>query len=99
MDNVSELHRRIEFTIDSRAYTMTDHNQPAADLLRLGSLDPARFELSELGPRLRRAARRSRVAASTAVVWRQLERRPGRRTGRSIGPERCSTTVPAVRRP
>jgi hypothetical protein len=48
MDNVSELHRPIEFSIDGRPYKTTDHKQPAADLLRLGGLDPARFDLGEL---------------------------------------------------
>lgn len=48
MDNVSELHQPIEFSIDGRPYKTTDHKQPAADLLRLGGLDPVRFDLGEL---------------------------------------------------
>lgn len=48
MDNVSELRRPIAFTIDGRPYQTTDHKQPAADLLRLGGLDPDRFDLGEL---------------------------------------------------
>lgn len=48
MDNVSELHRPIDFTIDGRAYTTIDHRQVAADLLRLAGLDPSRFDLGEL---------------------------------------------------
>lgn len=48
MDNVSELRRPIEFTVDGRPYRTTDPEQPAADLLRLGGLDPARFDLGEL---------------------------------------------------
>lgn len=48
MDNVSELHPPIDFTIDGRHYTSTEHRQPAADLLRLGGLDPSRFDLGEL---------------------------------------------------
>lgn len=48
MDNVSELHRRIHFTIDGRPYATTDHKQPARDLLQLGGLDPAHFDLGEL---------------------------------------------------
>jgi len=48
MDNVSELHRPIGFTIDGRAYTTIDHRQAAADLLRLAGLDPSRFDLGEL---------------------------------------------------
>lgn len=48
MGNVSELHKPITFTIDGRQYTTTDHKQRAADLLRLGGLDPSRFDLGEL---------------------------------------------------
>ncbi len=48
MDKVSELHRPIEFTIDGRSYKTTDPKQPARDLLRLGGLDPADFDLGEL---------------------------------------------------
>lgn len=48
MDNVSELHRPIHFTIDGRPYTTTVHRQLAADLLRLAGLDPSRFDLGEL---------------------------------------------------
>lgn len=48
MDNVSELRRSIEFTIDGRPYKTDDPEQRAADLLRLGGLDPARFDLGEL---------------------------------------------------
>jgi len=48
MDNVSELHRRIEFTIDGRTYKTTDREQPARELLQLAGLDPARFDLGEL---------------------------------------------------
>lgn len=48
MDNVSELRRPISFTIDGRTHTTTDDRQPAADLLRLGGLDPSRFDLAEL---------------------------------------------------
>jgi len=48
MDNVSEFRRLIEFTIDGRPYTTTDRKQLAGDLLRLGGLDPSRFDLAEL---------------------------------------------------
>jgi hypothetical protein len=48
MDNVSALNRPIHFTIDGRAYTTTDRKQPARDVLRLGRLDPAHFDLGEL---------------------------------------------------
>lgn len=48
MSNVSELRSPIEFTIDGRPYTTTDSKQSARDLLRLGGLDPAYFDLAEL---------------------------------------------------
>lgn len=48
MDNVTDLRRPIEFTIDGRSYKTDDHKQPAADLLRLAGLDPTRFDLGEL---------------------------------------------------
>lgn len=48
MDKVTELRKPIEFTIDGRRYTTTDPKQPARDLLRLGGLDPAYFDLAEL---------------------------------------------------
>jgi hypothetical protein len=44
MDNVSELRRPIEFTIDGRPYKTIDPDQPAADLLRLGGLKGHRPE-------------------------------------------------------
>lgn len=48
MENMSKLHWPIEFTIDGRPYTTTDPKQPARDLLRVGGLDPAYFDLGEL---------------------------------------------------
>jgi len=48
MNNVSELCRPIDFTIDGRPYTTYDHKQLAVDLLRLGGLDPSRYDLGEL---------------------------------------------------
>lgn len=48
MDNVTKLRKPIEFTIDGRQYTTTDAKQPARDLLVLGGLDPAYFDLAEL---------------------------------------------------
>lgn len=45
---VTELHRRIEFSIDGKTYHTTVHRQPAADLLRLAGLDPARYDLGRL---------------------------------------------------
>lgn len=47
-ENLSELHRPIEFTIDGGRHTTTVRRQPAADLLRLAGLDPARYDLGRL---------------------------------------------------
>jgi hypothetical protein len=47
-ENVAELHRPIEFTIDGRRETTTVRRQLAADLLRLVGLDPARYDLGRL---------------------------------------------------
>lgn len=48
MENVSDIRKRVEFTIDGRSYTTDDSRQPAGDLLRLAGLDPANFDLGEL---------------------------------------------------
>lgn len=48
MNNVSELHKQIRFTIDGRKFETTEHKQLAMDLLRLAGLDPSRFDLGEL---------------------------------------------------
>jgi hypothetical protein len=48
MNNVSELHKPISFTIDGRNFETTTHKLLAADLLRLAGLDPSRFDLGEL---------------------------------------------------
>lgn len=48
MENVSDIRKPVEFTIDGRSYTTADSRQPAADLLRLAGLDPANFDLGEL---------------------------------------------------
>jgi hypothetical protein len=47
-ENVTELHRPVEFTIDGRPERTTVRRQTAADLLRLVGLDPARYELGQL---------------------------------------------------
>jgi hypothetical protein len=47
-DNVTDLHRPIDFTIDGRAEQTTTRKQPAAALLRLAGLDPALYDLGEL---------------------------------------------------
>jgi len=46
--NVTELHRPVEFTIDGRPERTTVRRQTAADLLRLVGLDPARYDLGQL---------------------------------------------------
>lgn len=46
--NLSNIHRHVEFTIDGRSYQTTDRRQPAADLLRLAGLDAAFYDLGEL---------------------------------------------------
>ncbi len=48
MEKVSDIRRPIEFTIDGRPYSTSDHRQPAGDLLRLAGLDPDNFDLGEL---------------------------------------------------
>jgi hypothetical protein len=45
---VTELHKRIEFSIDGKTYSTTVRRQPAADLLRLAGLDPSRYDLGQL---------------------------------------------------
>ena len=47
-DNVIDIRRPVEFTIDGRSYQSRSRRQPAADLLRLAGLDPAHHELGEL---------------------------------------------------
>lgn len=48
MDNVSEIRRPVDFTIDGKAYTTDDRRQSSAALLRTAGLDPALFDLGEL---------------------------------------------------
>lgn len=40
--------REIEFTIDGRAFSVTDVAQTAASLLRLAGLDPCGYDLGEI---------------------------------------------------
>ncbi|HVE92054.1 MAG TPA: hypothetical protein VNE62_07115 [Actinomycetota bacterium] len=47
-DKIQEVPREVTFTIDGQPYTTSDRRQPAADLLRLAGLDPARYDLGEL---------------------------------------------------
>jgi hypothetical protein len=46
--NVTHIPQEIPFTIDGQPFTTTDRRQPAAALLRLAGLDPARYDLGEL---------------------------------------------------
>jgi hypothetical protein len=47
-DNVIDIHRPVEFSIDGRSYRSTPRRRTAADLLRLAGRDPERFTLGEL---------------------------------------------------
>jgi hypothetical protein len=47
-ENVTELRRPVDFTIDGRPERTTVRRQTAADLLRLVGLDPARYDLGQL---------------------------------------------------
>jgi len=46
--NITELRKPIDFTIDGRSYKTHVRRQPAADVLRLAGLDPARYDLGVL---------------------------------------------------
>jgi hypothetical protein len=48
IDNVIDIRRPVEFTIDGRRYATTMRRQRAADLLRLAGLDPTSYDLGEL---------------------------------------------------
>ncbi|WP_370501316.1 hypothetical protein NWT09_15605 [Mycolicibacterium sp. jd] len=54
---VTELHKRIEFSIDGKAYGTSVRRQPAADLLRLAGLDPSRYDLGRLHGRQEKPSR------------------------------------------
>ncbi len=47
-DNVTPIHKPVDFTVDGRQYQTTDRRQPAAAILRLAGLDPSLFDLGEL---------------------------------------------------
>jgi hypothetical protein len=57
VDNVIDIRRPVEFTIDGRAYRTNSRRQSAADLLALAGLDPARYGLAELRARRLRPVR------------------------------------------
>lgn len=45
----SDLGHEVAFSIDGQHYTTCDRRQPARDLLILAGLDPAMFDLGEIG--------------------------------------------------
>lgn len=47
-NEATELRPSVAFTIDGRRYQTRDRKQPAADLLRLASVDPVLYDLGEL---------------------------------------------------
>lgn len=47
-DNVTQIHKPVDFTVDGRPYQTTDRRQPAAAILGLAGLDPSLFDLGEL---------------------------------------------------
>jgi hypothetical protein len=48
IDNVIDILRPVEFTIDGRRYATTVRRQRASDLLRMAGLDPVGYDLAEL---------------------------------------------------
>jgi hypothetical protein len=48
IDNVIDICRPVDFTIDGRAYATTVRRQPASALLNLAGADPAHHRLAEL---------------------------------------------------
>ncbi len=49
-DNVIDIRRPVEFTVDGRGYHTTLRRQSAADLLLLAGVDPRFFDLGEVRP-------------------------------------------------
>ena len=47
-NNVIDIRRPVEFSIEGRRYATANRRQRAIDLLRLAGVDPARHELWEL---------------------------------------------------
>lgn len=47
-DNLTPIHKPIEFTVDGRPFQTTDRRQSAAAILGLAGLDPNLFDLGEL---------------------------------------------------
>jgi hypothetical protein len=50
-DNVIDIRRPVDFSIDGRAYRTSNRWQPAVNLLLLAGLDPALYRLCEVRPR------------------------------------------------
>jgi hypothetical protein len=48
IDNVIDIRRPVEFTLDGRTYQTRIRRRTAAELLRLAGLDPASYTLGEL---------------------------------------------------
>jgi hypothetical protein len=47
-DNIIDIRRPVEFSIEGHRYTTADRRPQAIDLLRLAGVDPVRHELWEL---------------------------------------------------
>ena len=56
-DNVIDIRRPVEFSIDGHSYRTTTRRQSAADLLLLAGRDPSRYHLGELRERRLRPKR------------------------------------------
>jgi hypothetical protein len=56
-DNVIEIRKPVNFTIDGRTYQTSVRWQPAANLLLLAGLDPTQYDLGELRPHRLRPVR------------------------------------------
>ena len=50
-DNVIDIRRPVDFSIDGRAYRTSNRWQPAVNLLLLAGLDPALYRPCEVRPR------------------------------------------------
>ena len=59
LDNVIDIRRPVEFSIDGRTYRTSTRRQTAANLLLLAGLDPAHHDLGELRPYRPRPVRHS----------------------------------------
>lgn len=64
-DNVIDIRRPVEFTIDGRTFHTRSRRQPAANLLVLAGLDPGAYDLGEVR---RHRPRPLRYAGTDVVV-------------------------------